>query len=217
MKSVLSTKKLSTTNRELLLEKGLNYVEYDAINITNINFEVPKNIENAIFTSQNAVKSFFAQQNEDRKSIPRCFCVGKKTKMLLEKNGQKVYEMSQNASELANFIVKNHKNNTFHFFCGSLKREEIPIALKMAKIELFEVKTYETTLNLMSFDQKWDEILFFSPSGVESFTSENKIKNSISICIGDTTASEAKNHTDNVVVSKEATVEGVINELIKRI
>ncbi len=217
MKSILSTKKLKSTQRESLREASLSIVEYDAIEVTNLDFKVPENIANAIFTSQNAVRSFIENKNAYKKGIGKCFCVGEKTKSLLEKNGHKVFKMTANSSELAHFILKEHQNDSFYFFCGSLRREEIPSTLKKAKIEIFEVKTYETTLNLVRFEQKCDGILFFSPSGVQSFTSENKIENSMAICIGSTTASEAKKHTDNIKIAQKATIESVINQVIKNL
>ena len=216
MRSILSTKKLSDSQREMFIETGVKIVDYDAIEVINVDFEIPKNLENAIFTSQNAVRSFFLENNQIKKNDFKCFCVGHKTMQLLEENGQNVVKTTENASELAKFIVKYHKNKAFYFFCGNLRRDEIPSVLKNAKIALFEVKTYKTVLKPSKFDQKWDEILFFSPSGVESFTSEHNIGNSLVVCIGETTASEAKKHTNNIIVSKETTIESVLNEVIKK-
>lgn len=215
MKNILSTKILTSAQRTLLNDNGLNVVEYDAILVKSLEFKVPNHIENAIFTSQNAVKSFFESSNTLKNDIKRFFCVGEKTKLLLEENDQKVIKMGVNASELATFIVKEHQNEQFFFFCGNLRRDEIPLALEKAKIDIFEVKTYETELNLINFDQKWDEILFFSPSGVQSFTAKNKIGESCIICIGETTASEAKKHTNNIKIANETTIDSVINEAIK--
>jgi len=212
MKRILCTKKLSRSQKELLLNAGaFSLEEYNAIQIHTVPFEVPVLIENAIFTSQNAVCSI--QNSEFR--IQNCFCVGKKTKSLLEGNGQKVIKMTEYGSKLADFIVKYHKNETFYFFCGNRRKDDIPSILKNAKIELFEVKTYKTTLNKVKFDQKIDGILFFSPSGVESFTSENKLENAFAFCIGNTTAAEAKKHTQNVIVSNETTIESTILKAIE--
>jgi len=215
MNSILSTKKLTPSQRGLISQLGVRFVEYDAIKITAVNFKVPNNIENAIFTSQNALRSFFNEKNLKKQTF-NCYCVGLKTKQLLEENGQKVIKMANNASELANYIANSCENEVFYHFCGNLRREEISLALNKAKIELFEVKTYETILISKKFDEKWDKILFFSPSGVESFTSENNIGNSLAICIGETTASEAQKHTDNIIISRETTIESVLKEIIKR-
>ena len=63
--------------------------------------------------------------------------------------------------------------------------------------------------------QKWDGILFFSPTGVKSFFAENKIANSAAFCIGQTTASEVKKYTANVFEAEKTTVESVIEKAIK--
>ncbi len=74
---------------------------------------------------------------------------------------------------------------------------------------------YKTTLNPKKFDRQFDAVLFFSPSGVQSFFSENNIAIGKAICIGKTTASEAKKYTDNVVIANATTVESVIAKVVK--
>jgi len=213
MKSILSTKKLSVSQRELLLNSGLSFIEYDAINIEFIDFEVPTQIDNAIFTSRNSVNSFF--KNGDRSNlIQNSFCVGEKTEALLLDFGQKVVKKAENASKLAHFIIKNHQNDEFLYFSGTRRRDELPEILKKDKIDVFETKTYRTEIKTMKFAQKWDGILFFSPSGVESFALENNMVNSTAFCIGETTASEAKRYTNNVIVANSTTVESVIEKAV---
>ena len=58
MKSILSTKKLSNSQKQLFLNSGLSLVEYNAIVTETTNFKLPsEKIENAIFTSKNAVNA----------------------------------------------------------------------------------------------------------------------------------------------------------------
>ena len=220
MQTILSTKKLKVNQRSLLLHAGLGLVEYNAIQIDFVPFKAPTNIENAIFTSQNAVLSI--QNSEFR--IQNCFCVGEKTKALLEENGQKVIKMTEYASELAPYLVENHKNDTFYFFCGNIRSDEIPNKLRENNIVFEEIEVYKTTLNPKKFERQFDAILFFSPSGVRSFVEGNtNINGEIpafagmtkAVCIGTTTASEAKHYTENVVISNSTTVESVIAKAVK--
>ena len=212
MKNILSTKKLSTVQKDQLLQEGVCVVDYDAIAITFLDFKAPEVIDNAIFTSQQAVRSFL-EKSQGVLSIKNCFCVGAKTKILLEENGLKVIEIGQNATELAQNIAKNYKNCVFYYFCGTIRREELPKALKSEKISLFEVKTYKTVLKTKKFDQNWDGILFFSPSGVASYISENKPQtNTRAFCIGQTTAASAKEHFKSVVVAPTNTIESVLEK-----
>lgn len=214
MPTVLSTKKLKENQRSLLLNAAISLVEYNAIKIEFVPFKVPSNIENAIFTSQNAVKAI----QDSRTKIQDCFCVGKKTKLLLQESGLNVIKMTEYASELADYLVKNHKNDSFHFFCGNIRSDEIPSKLKENNITFEEIEVYKTTLNPKKFERQFDAVLFFSPSGVRSFCEErsNLTDNkAIFVCIGTTTASEAKKYTENVVVSNTTTAESVIAKAVK--
>lgn len=221
MATVLSTKKLKENQRSLLLLAGVSFVEYNAIKINFVPFQVPVNIENAIFTSQNGVISFFENMRSskstsvDKNCIEKCFCVGEKTKSLLEVNGQHVIKMTEYAYELAEYTVRNHKNDAFHFFCGNIRSDEIPSALKKNSVSFEEIKVYETTLIPKKFERQFDAVLFFSPSGVRSYFKENNLSEAKAICIGTTTASEAKKHTQNVVISNATTVESVIAKAVK--
>jgi uroporphyrinogen-III synthase len=214
MKSILSTKKLKPNQRHVLLGAGISLVDYDAIAITFLDFKMPSIIESAIFTSQNGVRSFLNKKDTSTE-VKNCFCVGNKTKSLLEENGLNVIVMAQNSKELSETIVKNHKKNSFLYFCGTLRREALPEVLKNEKISLFEVKTYQTELKPKKFKQKWDGILFFSPSGVASYLSENKSsQDTIAYCIGNTTATSAHEHFKNVVVANENSIESLISKVI---
>ncbi len=213
-KTILSTKKLTPSQKKMFQNANISVTDYDAIEINYLDFKSPKKISCGIFTSQNAVKAFFSPCNLNSSEIEKVFCVGEKTKSILEENGQKVTKMMNNASELANFIKKTHKTDTFYFFCGNLRRDEIPSTLKNEEIALFEVKTYETLLKASKIEQKWDGILFFSPSGVQSFCAENETGNQTAICIGKTTASEVKKHTTKVFEAEKTTIKSVIEKAI---
>ncbi|RUA10893.1 MAG: uroporphyrinogen-III synthase, partial [Flavobacteriia bacterium] len=62
-----------------------------------------------------------------------------------------------------------------------------------------------------------DGILFFSPRGIQSFLLENTVKNSTLFCIGETTASEAKKHSEKIVIANKPTVENVLVQAIKEL
>ena len=117
---ILSTKVLSQIQKNRIVEFGCNYVERNFIETGAISFNYTENKHTLLFSSQNAVKSVFKNQNykiilRDKK----CYCVGEKTKKLLSINGQKVTHFEENASKLANFIVKKAQNERFLFFCGT--------------------------------------------------------------------------------------------------
>lgn len=206
---VLSTKKLTPSQREIISNTTINIVEYDAISIEKLPFTNELFAENAIVTSQNTARILIASKAQ----LKNVFCVGKKTAALLIENRYNVVKISKNASELASFIVEKHKKDSFMFFCGDKRREELPGALTENRINFTEEILYKTTLSLQGFEAKFDAVLFFSPSGVDSYIQENSLENSVAFCIGDTTANEAKKHISNIVVSSQATIESTIDEL----
>ena len=53
------------------------------------------------------------------------------------------------------------------------------------------------------------------PGNRDFYCSENKMNNSKAICIGTTTATEAKKYTENVVIANATTVESVIAKAVK--
>ena len=63
---------------------------------------------------------------------------------------------------------------------------------------------------------KQDGILFFSPSGVESYFKLNSIKDETCFCIGETTAEALENKkVKNIIISEKPSVESVITQVIE--
>ncbi len=209
--TVLSTKKLSTSQKELILNAKIGFVAYNAITIDLLTVAQLEKVENAIFTSKNAVKAVL----KSKTIISNCFCVGSTTKKLLEESDQNVIEIAQNASDLAKIIVKKHKNRSFLFFCGNLRRNELPELLRQNEVNFEEQIVYNTHQNSKKFDRSFDGVLFFSPSAVQSYVSENSLENVVAFCIGTTTASEAKKHASKVIIANKPTVENVIVQAVK--
>lgn len=216
MKSVLSTKKLSIEQKAPFLKAGLNLVEHDFIRIDFIPFELPQKIENVIFTSQNTVKALKNKGFNFRNPDLRCFCVGKKTKSLLEENGAKVEFFTHYGQDLAHRIVEQCAAEKFLFFCGNRRREEMPSIFKKHYVEFQEVTVYNTVLNPKRFRQSFNAVLFFSPSGVEGFCLENEIHGATAFCIGTTTAKAAQKCTEKITVAEEPTIESVISKILER-
>ncbi|UJH68940.1 uroporphyrinogen-III synthase [Allomuricauda sp. SCSIO 65647] len=215
MRTVLSTKILALAQKERLLNAGLGFVEYNAINIAFSDFEIDDGYDNYIFTSQNAVKSYTKKENSERNGEINAFSVGKKTADLLKQHGFSVVETTDNATALAQIISKDYSDCRFLFLSGNKRRDELPELLKKNNVRYKEVVVYETYLVPKRFDRTFDGVLFFSPSGIQSFTKQNKLGESIAFCIGETTANEAKKHTENIITATRPTVENVLVKAIK--
>lgn len=211
MKSILSTKKLSNSQKQLFLNSGLSLVEYDAIFISPTNAQLPsKEIENVIFTSKNSVNAVLGKIR-----FKNCFCVGEKTAELLSDNGFHIQEVADYGKDLANIIAKKYASETFTFFCGNKRMDEIPGRLQQENIKFQEIQVYNTSLNLQAFSQNFDGILFFSPSAVQSFTEKNTLSGITAFCIGNTTALEAQKHTNNIIIATKPSIENVIVQVVK--
>jgi uroporphyrinogen-III synthase len=212
MSSILSTKILTAAQKELLLNANQSFVSYNAIEIEFLDFKIDGDTNYFVFTSQNGVRAFLNTGDKTRKPA---FCVGEKTKLLLLGNGFKVEELAQNSFDLAEIIVKKYKTASFSIFSGNLRRPELTENLQKNNVWYKEYISYRTVLKYKKFDRVFNGVLFFSPSGVQSFTKENSLANSWAFCIGDTTAAEAKKHTKNIVIANKPTVENVLVQAIK--
>ena len=170
--NVLSTKKMSATQQELFHNANISLKEYNAISIDALPFKCTNEIENAIVTSQNTARILIASKAQ----LKKVFCVGKKTASLLVENDYNVVKMAKNASFLADFIVKNHKKDSFLFFCGNKRRDELPVILTKNNISFNEEILYNTRLDSRKFKTNFEGILFFSPSGVAELYSRKFIR-----------------------------------------
>lgn len=218
MSPILSTRILSEEQKKPLEVAQIAVEEYNAITIDLLDFTLPEGFTHFIFTSKNGVKSFLQHLTDHpgfNISEIRCFCVGRKTRSFLKENGLKVIKMADNALELAHFIQNIHKNQHFLIFTGNRNRPELRNILQKENILFEEVEVYQTSLVFRQFNSEFQAILFYSPSGVESFTQVNEIGETPVFCIGETTAKEARKHSNHVHVSENNTVDGVIQALIR--
>jgi uroporphyrinogen-III synthase len=213
--NILSTKILLSSQKQAFLDAGLSVTEANFIRTENSDFDLNGIKDNLIFTSQNAAQSVLLHPKIQDLKTKNVFCVGIKTKALLEENGFNVDVYVDYASDLAEIITLIYSNESFTFFSGNLRKETLPKALKTAKINFNEIQVYETTLTPQKIKTAVDGILFFSPSAVESFLKENKIKNEICFCIGETTASSLDTITRNIIVADQPSVENVIEDVIQ--
>jgi uroporphyrinogen-III synthase len=215
--SILSTKTLSGIQRKAVLDANFDLLEQDFIEVTNTPFSLQNIQENLIFSSQNAVLSLIEQDGWEGLRTKTAFCVGIKTKEILEQNGFTVDVYMDYASELAEIITLIYSQNSYTFFSGNLRKETLPQALKDAGIVFNEIEVYQTTLTpfKISSQEKFDGILFFSPSAVESYFTNNTIQDEVCFCIGTTTASSLESKKiKNIIIPELPIIEEVIEEVI---
>ena len=212
---ILSTKILAEYQKQPLIEAGFELIENDFISTKTKSFDLKNINESLIFSSQNAVEAILQHPDLEKLKTKKVYCVGLKTKALLADNGFEVIAYTGYASDLAEIITLIYKSESYTFFSGNKRRDTLPDTLKEAEVVFNEIEVYETTLTPHKIKNAVDAILFFSPSGVESYLKENTIKKEVCFCIGETTASALENKTKNIIIADQPSVEDVIEAVIE--
>lgn len=170
-----------------------------------------------IFTSANAVKAFFengftpSENGLEYKCFNKIYVVGLKTKRQLRKHGFGTFKLMKNASELADFIVEHSVKERFLHFCGNLALDVLDRKLPLQNIFYKKIEVYKTELLFPKLPEKYDAVVFFSPSGVRSFAKNNSFEEVKIFSIGETTEKELKNFTNNTIyTSKENNLEDLL-------
>ncbi len=209
--NIYSTKKL-TDDQQLLFHNDVEAESNDAIKISlnRLTKSVIRNeIQNVVITSKNAVESLLTNFSAPELQFKNIYCVGRRTKRLVEKRIGKVTHTEQNAKKLAEYLVEYIDGTEVTYFCSDLRLDDLPNILTENKITVNEVEAYQTKFDADKVEDSLDGVMFYSPSTIESFLKQNKAKG-IAFCIGETTAKVAQQHFEDVRVAKVPTVESVI-------
>ena len=218
--SLLSTKTLSPIQKQELVKANIHVIEADFIKTENASFEIKNLNKNLIFTSQNAVLSILQHPTIEQLKQKTVFCVGLKTKELLNENGFTVEAYTGFAEDLAEIITLVYADESFTFFSGNLRKDTLPEMLTENQIMCNDIKVYDTTLTPHKISDKLDGILFFSPSAVNSYLQKNTIANEKLFCIGNSTADAlrnvlSENKIKNIKTAFQPSVENVIEQAIE--
>jgi hydroxymethylbilane synthase len=209
--SVFSTKKLSEIQKRLLAEKvGVEDSDFIKIRFNRIAPKVLKNeIENVIITSKNGVEALLNSFIKQELQFKNIYCVGRRTKKLIEQKIGKVSHSEKNAEKLAAYLSKEIKGQEVTYFCSDLRLDTLPIVLTENGVSVNEIEAYKTMYSPVNVRDQFSGVLFYSPSTVESYMQDNST-DKIAFCIGESTAKEARKHFENVQVAKLPTLESVL-------
>ena len=138
------------------------------------------------------------------------YCVGRRTKRLIENKIGKVAHTENNAKKLAEYLVDYIDGTEVSYFCSDLRLDDLPNILEENNINVTEIEAYQTKFDGFKVADTVESAMFYSPSTVESFVKHNTNTNIIAFCIGETTAKEASKHYSDVRIAKVPTVESVI-------
>src|SRR5690606_12912160 len=135
---------------------------------------------------------------------------------VLKNKGFNVTHFENYAVDLAEFILKNIKPQTWNFFCGNNRRETLFEKLVPKGHKLNEVLCYDSIpMNYKIDSESFDSFVFCSPLAVKTYFSNNSVpENSVIFSIGNTTTEEIKKHTKNKIITAEIPLlEKVVNKV----
>ncbi|WP_436487213.1 uroporphyrinogen-III synthase [Chitinophaga sp. ARDCPP14] len=229
---ILSTRHLTDSSVAVAGESGIHIDVQDFIQIKPLKNEMllgeerllqvfrPETVH--VFTSANAARildKYYLHQDDTFYVIsePNICCISGSTRKAVENvfTDCNILAESPYGSELARIIIQLDITSV-NFFCGSIRRNELPDTLQEAGIEVKEFVIYENIPAPAVIADHYDGILFFSPSAVKSYLSANRL-NSKTVCfaIGRTTATELREHTDNkIIISTDISEESMVQTAI---
>ena len=211
--NIYSTKSFTEDQKLLFHEKVVaDSSDFVKISLNRIAPRLLKNeIENVVITSKNAVEALLTNFSAIELQFKNIYCVGRRTKRLVENRIGKVKHSEKNAKKLAEYLVEFMDGIEVTYFCSDLRLDDLPTILEENNIKVNEIEAYQTKLDSITVDDSVEGLMFYSPSTVKSFKQENTVEaNMIAFCIGETTAKEAKHYFKDVRVAKVPTVESVI-------
>ncbi|MBU3820723.1 hydroxymethylbilane synthase [Flavobacteriaceae bacterium XHP0103] len=210
--NIYSTKSLTEGQKSLFDEK----VKTDSSDFIKISFNrihprfLKNEIKNVIITSKNTVEALLTNYSAIELQFKNIYCVGRRTKQLVEKRIGKVTHSEKNAKKLAQYLVEYMEGTEVTYFCSNLRLDDLPTILEKNNIKVNEIEAYQTKFDGIKLNDSVEGVMFYSPSTVQSYVREN-IAKGVAFCIGETTAKEAKKHFEDVRVAKVPTVESVID------
>ncbi|AUP79305.1 hydroxymethylbilane synthase [Flavivirga eckloniae] len=209
--NVVSTKSLTEDQRLLFHQKvAAKSDDFIKISLNRIRPQLLRSeIENVIITSKNAVEALITNYSATELQFKNIYCVGRRTKKLIENRIGKVKHVEKNAKKLAEYLVEYLEGTEVTYFCSDIRLDALPTILADNNIKVNEIEAYQTKFDGHKIEESVEAVMFYSPSTVQSFVKKNNAE-VIAFCIGDTTAKEAKKHFEDVRVAKVPTVESVI-------
>lgn len=148
-----------------------------------------------IFTSKNSVVSV-ANMLQGQQPEWDVYCMEGATMQAVQQYFSQVTikQIARTAIDLAHYIDVNTSARPV-FFCGDKRMDTIPEMMARKGIDLEEIIVYRTLYTPSVILKKYDGILFFSKSAVESFASANKLPSGTTLfAIGATTAKALKDY-----------------------
>ena len=209
--NVFSTKSLSLSQAKLF-HNNISSSSSDFIKIRSNRIPskvVKEPIENVVITSKNGVEALLDNFSKDELNFKNIFCVGRRTKKLIEQKIGTVSHVEKNVQKLAEHLSRKLKKGQVTYFCSDLRLDTLPDVLSKNGIHVIEVIAYKTMHSPELISNDIVGVMFYSPSTVDSYLKENST-DKVAFCLGESTAKQARKYFKKVEVAKVPTVESLI-------
>jgi uroporphyrinogen-III synthase len=174
-----------------------------------------KTCNQLIFTSFEAVKAIRKLLIIEALHGKRILCIGDRSANFFRQFNLEVIQ-AENATALTHLILTDEHQKTAYFH-GNRSLDIVPdyCATQQHALKTVEVYHCELTCPKINAIDSYQIILFYSPSGVESFLQHNRIpENTFTAAIGSTTAAAVPN--TNTWIASKANTDTLIQESIQR-
>ncbi|MDB4290168.1 uroporphyrinogen-III synthase, partial [Flavobacteriaceae bacterium] len=210
--TIFSSKLLSRGQKDLfnnaLKVESSDFIKTAANRIKPIHLKAAH--KNVIITSKNGVEAILNNCPVEDLNFETIYCVGRRTKRLIEQKIGPVKHSEKNAKALANYLVDFIEGSEVTYFCSDIRMDDLPTILGESNIKVKEIEAYSTKLEAPKLEKSIEGVMFYSPSTIQSFLQKNT-PDCVAYCIGESTAKEAKKYFKDVRVAKIPTVESVID------
>lgn len=205
--TILSTKILRPDVQAIAAQNDVGLVMADFIRIDFIDpnessHQILSSTDPLILTSQQGVRalekiSYNGNSNFKNRDV---YCISGETEKSVELLPSLfIIGTAANAVALAELIIDQNRSQTYQYICGTSRRDALPELLKAAGKTVKEFQLYRTVLTGTKITRAFDAVLFFSPSGADSFFQSNLLPEGLPcFCIGETTAAAVQGHGGHV-------------------
>jgi len=208
---IYSTKSFTNTQKELLKDIiKIESSDFIKISLNRIKPYVLKSeIKNVVITNRNAVEALITNYSAVELQFKNIYCVGRRTKRLIENKIGTVTHFENSNEKLANYLVDFIEGTEVTYFCGDSKLDDLSSILEKNNITITKIEAFQTKYDAVIINNNIEGIMFYNPLTLESYLLKNK-SHAIAFCINEATASKAKEYFTDVRISKMPTVESLI-------
>jgi len=164
-----------------------------------------------VFTSQHAVHAVMELiKNLHNKT----YCIEGVTADTVRKTTLNIRATAPYAKELIKLIEIDREAH-YYFFCGDKRLPTIPRFLQQNKLRFSEIICYENIAVPQKLHKQYEAIMFYSPSGVESYFSLNTPQpDQKYYCIGNTTAQALSKYCKgNIIIAEKPEIRAMLEKI----